>query len=69
MEILISLPTCPLVVPCPHMLLALIIQGDFPIIPFLILAGIFLVSGTTDKIHTITHFVVFKLNVQLAKIS
>jgi hypothetical protein len=52
MEILTSWPTHPLVIPHPHMLLEVIIQGYFLMIPFLILVGIFLISGTTEKTQT-----------------
>jgi hypothetical protein len=66
-EILTSWPTHLLATPRLHMLLEIIILGDFPMIPFLILVGIFLVSGATDKTQTNTHLVVFILGALLKK--
>jgi hypothetical protein len=66
-EILTSWPTHLLATPHLHMLWEIIILGDFPVILFLILVGIFLVSGATDKTQTDMHLVVFILGTLLKK--
>jgi hypothetical protein len=51
MEILTAWTTHSLVIPHLCMLLAIIIRGDFPMIPFLISTDVFLFSGATEKIE------------------
>jgi hypothetical protein len=67
MEILTSWQACPLEFPLPHMLLTIIIQGDFMMISFLILVGIFLIFGATFKTQIGTHLIYFKLGMELKK--
>jgi len=54
----------PLYVPCSLMLLEIIIQGDFLMIPFLISTCIFLIYDATDKTWVDAHLVDFKLGAQ-----
>jgi hypothetical protein len=68
-EILIVWPTRSLVIPSLCMLLEVIIREDFSMIPFLILAGIFLISGATEKNHTEAYLVVFKIGTLMKKLS
>jgi hypothetical protein len=67
-EILTSWPTHLLATPRLHLLLEIIILGDFSVILFLILVGIFLVSDATEKTWTDVHLVVFILGMLLTKL-
>jgi hypothetical protein len=67
MEILTAWPTRPLSIPHPRMLLEIIIWGDFPMIPFFILADIFLVFGATGKIWIDVLLVECNIGTQLTK--
>jgi hypothetical protein len=68
-EILTSYLAHSLVTPCPYILLATTIRGDFHMIPFLILVGIFFFSGTTSNTLTDSILVFFKPVMQLKKLS
>jgi hypothetical protein len=56
-EILTSWPTNLLATPRLQLLLAIIIEGDFPVIIFLVPVGIFLVYGATENTQTEAHLV------------
>jgi hypothetical protein len=60
-EILTSWPTHPMVIPCSLMFLVVIIQGYFPMIPFLIPSCIFLILGETNKSQANVHSIESRL--------
>jgi hypothetical protein len=62
--ILTASPTHLLSAPCSLVLLAVIIWGYFPMIPFLISACVFLISGVHPKTQTNMHLVDLGLGVQ-----
>jgi hypothetical protein len=50
------------------MFLAVNIWGDFPMIPFLILTGIFFISDAPKKTQSDAHLVAFNIGVKMKKI-
>jgi hypothetical protein len=67
-EILTSWPTHSLVVPCPCVLIEIIIKVYLPMIHFTIPVYIFLFSSATEKNQTSVYLVLFKHRVKLTKL-